>query len=104
MYGIDVLGSLLELHEYADLRIEHLFDACKAQSIEVIHFPIIGTCYVLFSSCRIDAYSQFSLPPDGETPQSLEETVSVVQKMYDRLHDGRNVLVHCKAGLGRTGT
>ncbi len=41
---------------------------------------------------------------DGETPVSLEDTHAVVSKMQTHLEAGRNVVVHCKAGLGRTGT
>jgi protein-tyrosine phosphatase len=35
---------------------------------------------------------------------SLEDTHAVVSKMQAHLEAGRNVVVHCKAGLGRTGT
>jgi protein-tyrosine phosphatase len=35
---------------------------------------------------------------------SLEDTHVVVSKMQAHLEAGRNVVVHCKAGLGRTGT
>jgi protein-tyrosine phosphatase len=35
---------------------------------------------------------------------SLDETQALVRKMQDHLEAGRNVVVHCMAGLGRTGT
>ncbi|ELR21186.1 dual specificity protein phosphatase [Acanthamoeba castellanii str. Neff] len=80
-HGTDVLVSLLEDFEYSHMQIEHLFATCREHGIEVIHYPIV----------------------DGETPVSLEDTHAVVSKMQAHLEAGRNVVVHCKAGLGRTG-
>jgi protein-tyrosine phosphatase len=41
---------------------------------------------------------------DGQTPLSLEDAQALVKKMQDHLEAGRNIVVHCMAGLGRTGT
>jgi protein-tyrosine phosphatase len=82
VYQTDVLVSLLEEFEYKALKIEQLFETCKSHGIEVVHFPIV----------------------DGNVPSSTEETKKVVSVLTERLHQGRTVVIHCRAGLGRTGT
>ena len=42
--------------------------------------------------------------PDFGIPENLESWNEALQSAADALTDGRNILVHCLAGLGRTGT
>ncbi len=42
--------------------------------------------------------------PDGGVPADREEFLKFVQGVADRLRAGEHVLVHCRAGIGRTGT
>jgi protein tyrosine phosphatase len=115
-HGTDVLVSLLEDFEYTHMQIEHLFATCREHDIEVIHFPIVGESdsipththtHTHNNRTRTTAHASVTHVPlsaDGETPVSLEDTHAVVSKMQAHLEAGRNVVVHCKAGLGRTGT
>lgn len=62
--------------EYA-LRLEE-----KTFPIPVRHFPI----------------------PDFGVPEDVEEFLDLVQDLALRLRKGENILIHCGAGIGRTGT
>jgi len=42
--------------------------------------------------------------PDMEPPASPEAAASLVARLADHLESGRTAVVHCLAGLGRTGT
>ncbi len=41
--------------------------------------------------------------PDGYVPQAWEDVRGIVEDLHGRLVAGRAVVVHCVAGLGRTG-
>lgn len=42
--------------------------------------------------------------PEFSAPPSLDEVSAVVRAVLELLEGGQSVLVHCQAGLGRTGT
>ena len=42
--------------------------------------------------------------PDYEVPQNLEDYAAFVEKIAGLLRSGDAILVHCGAGIGRTGT
>jgi protein-tyrosine phosphatase len=42
--------------------------------------------------------------PDGWVPWSVDAASALVESILDRLRSGKNVIMHCMAGLGRTGT
>jgi hypothetical protein len=42
--------------------------------------------------------------PDGDAPRTPEKALPVVERTIALLGDGKTVVLHCLAGLGRTGT
>lgn len=80
-YGADLLVSLMEEHEYEELRIAGLRERARDYGIEMLWFPVRDT------SC----------------PESEEEFDKVVTRTVAALRDGKTVVIHCKGGLGRTG-
>ncbi len=83
-YGADVLVSVLEEHEYSDFEIPDLFERDLVEGIEVLRFAI----------------EDMNVPREAEA----EEYEELIRNVVDRLRDGKNVIVHCRGGLGRTGT
>lgn len=80
-YRISALVSLIEEQELRDLGIERLFDACLEEGIVLIRFPI----------------------KDVSVPSDPGEFYKLVDRLADRLKEGKAVAVHCKGGLGRAG-
>ena len=83
-YGADVLVSVMEEHEYHGYKITELFERDVVEGIEVLRFAIE------------DMY----VPREAEA----EEYEGLIRNVADRMRDGKNVVVHCRGGLGRTGT
>jgi protein-tyrosine phosphatase len=79
--GIAVVLSLLTPEEEHDLDLETEKQAAKAQGIEFLSFPI----------------------PDREVPRSEAAMTSALEALNAALSSGKNVLVHCRQGVGRTG-
>lgn len=79
--GVDVAVSLLEEQEAAQLGLAGEQDAAREQAITFVSFPI----------------------PDLGVPFSLMETVSFLCQLAAELEAGRNVAVHCRQGIGRSG-
>ncbi|WP_261663857.1 cyclin-dependent kinase inhibitor 3 family protein [Deinococcus sp. Marseille-Q6407] len=80
--GMTLLVSLLEPAEYNLLGIADYAEQAQAQDIEVITCPVPDRC-----------------APENE--QAFEDTL---QEALGALLDGQNVVLHCRGGLGRTGT
>jgi ADP-ribosyl-[dinitrogen reductase] hydrolase len=80
-YKTSVLVSLIEESERVELAIPHLPQAAREAELDLMAFPF----------------------PDGGVPRSLEQLASLVVKILDEAANGRNVVIHCKGGLGRTG-
>lgn len=72
--GVDLLVSLEETPTVAT-------DAARARAIDVWHTPIVDM-----------------------QPPGLEVARELTQRMHAALEQGRTLAVHCRAGLGRTGT
>ena len=83
-YSCDLLVSLMEDDEYRWLQIEDLFESAPTQGIAILRFPIK------------DAHP----PRDGEMPQFRE----LIGQILEAARAGQTVLIHCRGGLGRTGT
>ncbi|MEM8975872.1 MAG: tyrosine-protein phosphatase [Pseudomonadota bacterium] len=79
--NVHKLVSLLTDEDIAALDLTGEPAAAAAQRIEFLHFPIVD----------------FGLPdPDAFRPE--------VARLCDALRAGANVAIHCRAGIGRTGT
>lgn len=83
-YETDVLVSLLEKHEYRGYQIPELLEKDSFGGIEILRFAI----------------KDMSVPQEAESGRFE----AFVQKVVQHLEQGKNVVVHCRGGLGRTGT
>lgn len=79
--GIDVVVSLLESDEASQLRLLDESKAADANGISFISFPI----------------------PDRGVPASVSASLSLMATVSSALGEGRNVAVHCRQGIGRSG-
>jgi protein-tyrosine phosphatase len=79
--GIDVIISLLEDDEAAELDLDDERPAAENQAISFVSFPI----------------------PDRGIPTSPEAAVSVIGGIAAQLNLGKSVVVHCRQGIGRSG-
>lgn len=80
-YKTDVLVSLIEEHELAQLKIPNLFAEVEAYGMKSQWFPI----------------------PDFRTPSSMDGLIQLVQEILTLVQEGQTIVVHCKGGLGRSG-
>jgi protein-tyrosine phosphatase len=80
----DVLVSLMEDHEYRGYRIPELLERDRFGDIEILRFSI----------------RDMGVPREAES----EKFEAFVQDVFQRLEEDQNVVVHCRGGLGRTGT
>lgn len=81
-YGAKVLVTLLEEFEMRRLGIPELLDVARRMRFRVLWFPI----------------------PDVTAPADLPATAKLVGQVVDALTAGETVVVHCRGGLGRSGT
>ena len=79
--GIDTVVSLLTTEEEKDLDLAQESRLARAQGMKFISFPI----------------------PDRQVPSSQTEMAAIVERIDGELSAGRNVVVHCRQGIGRTG-
>ena len=79
--GIDMVVSLLEADEEAQLVLEGEAAAAAASEIDFRAFPI----------------------PDRGVPASRESVAELTDDIVDALHAGKSVAVHCRQGIGRSG-
>jgi protein-tyrosine phosphatase len=79
--GIDLVVSLLEADEEAQLVLEGEAAAAAVSGIDFKAFPI----------------------PDRGVPASRESVAELTDDIIDALDTGKNVAVHCRQGIGRSG-
>ncbi|MES2944091.1 MAG: tyrosine-protein phosphatase [Pseudomonadota bacterium] len=79
--SVNTVVSLLESHEVRDLDLGEEAAICDEFGISFYRFSI----------------------PDRGTPQSMRETFSLVAELHSKLVQGESLLIHCRAGIGRTG-
>ncbi len=79
--GIDLVVSLLEAEEETQLVLEGEAAAAAASGIDFRPFPI----------------------PDRGVPASRESVAALAGDIVDALDTGKNVAVHCRQGIGRSG-
>ena len=80
--GVDVMVSALEGREADELGLSKEAWVCQKKGIEFISFPI----------------------PDGGVPASAQATLELARSLKARLEAGKNVAIHCRAGVGRCPT
>ncbi|HTU48544.1 MAG TPA: dual specificity protein phosphatase family protein [Bryobacteraceae bacterium] len=79
--GVDAVVSLLTPEEEKDLGLSNEGAEAKANGVEFISFPIL----------------------DRQVPDSSSELTRTLDKIDTELTKGKNVLVHCRQGVGRAG-
>lgn len=78
--GVDVLVSLLCEREAALLGLSDEAGAAARAGLEFLSFPIV----------------------DHDVPRSLVDTVAFADDLAARYADGRSIVLHCFAGIGRS--
>jgi Cyclin-dependent kinase inhibitor 3 (CDKN3) len=78
--GIDVLVSMLQGDEAAELGLSSEAELCEARGIVFRSFPI----------------------PDRETPSATTSFSRFIEDLRADAHAGRSVAVHCRASIGRS--
>ncbi len=81
-FGAKRVVTLMELHELRDLGIADLRERGTELGLEMIHESIV----------------------DGGVPESVDVMVALVERILASARAGETVVIHCKGGLGRTGT
>lgn len=79
--GVDSVVSLLEDEETNQLELVNEGHAAECQGMSFVSFPI----------------------PDRGVPASIEAAVAVIGRIASQLDVGKNVIVHCRQGIGRSG-
>lgn len=78
--GVDVVVSLLEPDEAAELGLQREAALCTAQGMRFLALPI----------------------PDRGVPESPAELRRLAAELAERLVQGEAVAIHCRAGIGRS--
>lgn len=83
-YQTDMLITLLEREEFGRYGVPDFLERVDELGLEMDHFPIT----------------------DVRTPRKAQfgEYSALIERIVNRLRDGKTVVVHCRGGLGRTGT
>ncbi|MBT8433541.1 MAG: dual specificity protein phosphatase family protein [Gammaproteobacteria bacterium] len=79
--GINLVVSLLETSEARVLGLEAERELVKALGMDFVSFPI----------------------PDMGLPKSVDKFASLSRMLLKQVDAGTNILVHCHAGIGRSG-
>src|SRR3954465_7018202 len=78
--GLDIVVSLLENNEAAQLGLDQEGDVAEETGVRFILFPI----------------------PDRGVPASTQDALSLFSTLAAALEEGKNVAVHCRQGIGRS--
>jgi protein-tyrosine phosphatase len=78
---VQTVLSLLTPQEERDLDLSNEADLVRASGLRFLSLPI----------------------PDREVPGSESELTGVLERLESELSAGKNALVHCRQGIGRTG-
>jgi protein-tyrosine phosphatase len=80
MLSVDAVVSLLEPHEARELGLQDEQAACEANGLEYLSFPI----------------------KDRHVPEANDELAQLVSKLANKFNQGENLVIHCRAGIGRS--
>ncbi|MCC6900880.1 MAG: ADP-ribosylglycohydrolase family protein [Polyangiaceae bacterium] len=80
-HGVDVLVSLMEPDERQSLGMQPLPERARHFGLEFHELPVV----------------------DGSVPASRSDFEALVRSIVEAAAAGRNVVVHCRGGLGRSG-
>ncbi len=80
--GVDVVVSLLELEEEAELQLASEGAIASANGIEFVRFPVT----------------------DRAVPESREEFAQLIAALAEQIRNGKSIAVHCRQGIGRAAT
>lgn len=79
--GVRQVISLLDADEARELGLENEAELVHEQSMDFVSFPI----------------------PDMGLPRSVEDFASLSNNLFHQVEVGINTLIHCRAGIGRSG-
>jgi len=86
-----------EIHYLKSNRVDIV--VCALMPSEIIQLELTDEEQL----CHKHNISYLSYPiPDRETPQSMREFYDFTQKLSFELTQGKNILVHCRQGIGRS--
>jgi hypothetical protein len=77
---VDIVVSLLEAEEVNEIGLREEERLCRSYGIEYISFPIL----------------------DRGVPDSEQKAAALAQTLAARLGEGNAVVIHCRAGIGRS--
>lgn len=80
--GIHTVVSLLQPDELIVQGLEHEAELCQQSGLEYLNFPI----------------------EDHQVPDDREAAMAFIHSLKDELSEGKNIAIHCRGGVGRTGT
>ena len=78
--GINVVVSLLELHEVHELGLSREAELCLDHAIEFVAFPM----------------------PDRGVPDARQAASELARRLVEQIRVGKAVAIHCRAGIGRS--
>lgn len=80
--GIHIVISLLQAEELTTEGLEQEAQLCEQSGLEYLNFPIV----------------------DHQVPEDRDAAIGFIHSLKDELSDGKNIAIHCRGGVGRTGT
>ncbi len=66
-------------------------------------FDDLGVSDLLMRAQRAGIDTEWSAIADGDVPVSVEQMMNIVERILTLVRTGRNVVLHCRDGRGRTG-
>ncbi len=79
--GVDIVVSLLTPSEVEQLDLQNEGPVCRRSSVVFISFPI----------------------EDRLVPSSDADAIQLIEKLDAELFGGKNIVIHCRQGVGRSG-
>ena len=79
--GVDIVVSLLMPDESDALGLDSERSICEVAGIEFLSFPIV----------------------DRNVPSSTSNFSVLLEQLHTHLQDGKNIVIHCRQGIGRSG-